>query len=253
MIMNWYYSKMGVQVGPISDKEFQAMVNEGKIQSYTRVWNSTMTDWQEYGQIEGSKPVAPPNEARAADSQGEASCSECGRISSQEEMIRYGDAWVCAGCKPIFVQKLKEGVTVAGTMEYAGFWIRFGAKFIDGLIIGVVNMAVSLVLGFTMATSSDPSQAYMIVVISNLLQIAIAAAYTTWLLGRYGATLGKMACKIKVVTPDGGSVSYARALGRYFAEILSAMIFSIGYIMAAFDDQKRTLHDRICNTRVVKT
>jgi uncharacterized RDD family membrane protein YckC len=93
----------------------------------------------------------------------------------------------------------------------------------------------------------------MIVVISNLLQIAIAAAYTTWLLGRYGATLGKMACKIKVVTPDGGSVSYARALGRYFAEILSAMIFSIGYIMAAFDDQKRTLHDRICNTRVVKT
>lgn len=251
--MNWYYSKMGVQVGPISDKEFQAMVNEGKIQPYTRVWNSTMTDWQEYGQIEGSKPAAPPNEARAVGSQGEASCSECGRISSQEEMIRYGDAWVCASCKPIFVQKLKEGVTVAGTMEYAGFWIRFGAKFIDGLIIGVVNMAINLVLGFTMDTSSDPSQAYIILAISNFLQIAVAAAYTTWLLGRYGATLGKMACKIKVLTPDGGSVSYARAFGRYFAEILSAMIFSIGYIMAAFDDQKRTLHDRICNTRVVKT
>jgi hypothetical protein len=27
----------------------------------------------------------------------------------------------------------------------------------------------------------------------------------------------------------------------------------IGYIMAAFDDQKRALHDRICNTRVIHT
>jgi uncharacterized RDD family membrane protein YckC len=30
------------------------------------------------------------------------------------------------------------------------------------------------------------------------------------------------------------------------------MILLIGFIMAAFDDQKRTLHDRICETRVVQ-
>ncbi|MDY7037753.1 MAG: RDD family protein, partial [Thermodesulfobacteriota bacterium] len=82
---------------------------------------------------------------------------------------------------------------------------------------------------------------------------AIAATYTTLMLGKYDATLGKMACKIKVITSDGGKVSYARALGRHFAEFLSAIILSIGYIIAAFDDQKRSLHDRICNTRVIKT
>jgi uncharacterized RDD family membrane protein YckC len=60
-----------------------------------------------------------------------------------------------------------------------------------------------------------------------------------------------MACKIRVVTADGGKVSYMRALGRYFAKILSSMICLAGYIMAFFDDEKRGLHDRICNTRVI--
>jgi uncharacterized RDD family membrane protein YckC len=39
--------------------------------------------------------------------------------------------------------------------------------------------------------------------------------------------------------------------GRFSAEILSGLIFYIGYIMVAFDSEKRALHDRICNTRVI--
>ncbi len=61
-----------------------------------------------------------------------------------------------------------------------------------------------------------------------------------------------MALGLKVITADGDKVSYLKAFGRYFAEIVSGIILCIGYIMAAFDDEKRTLHDRICNTRVVK-
>jgi len=72
-------------------------------------------------------------------------------------------------------------------------------------------------------------------------------------LGRYGATPGKMAVKIRVVTPDGGPISYGRATGRFFADILSGMICYIGYLMVAFDkEQRRALHDHICGTRVVK-
>jgi len=80
----------------------------------------------------------------------------------------------------------------------------------------------------------------------------IGVTYATFFIGKYAATPGKMACKLKVVTSDGGQVSYARAFGRYFAEFLSAIIFFIGYIMAAFDEEKRALHDRICDTRVIK-
>ena len=60
-----------------------------------------------------------------------------------------------------------------------------------------------------------------------------------------------MLCKIKIVDSSGSKIGYGRATGRFFAEILSGMICYIGYIMAGFDDEKRALHDRICNTRVV--
>jgi uncharacterized RDD family membrane protein YckC len=85
-----------------------------------------------------------------------------------------------------------------------------------------------------------------------LLSIVLGFGYVTFFLGRYGATPGKMACGLKVVRPDGDGISYARAFGRMWAEYLSSLIFCIGYLMVAFDNEKRSLHDRICDTRVVK-
>ena len=86
----------------------------------------------------------------------------------------------------------------------------------------------------------------------TLVLMALQVAYEVYFIGRFGATLGKMALKLKVVRPDGSPVSYMRALGRHFAKYLSAIILLIGYIMAAFDEEKRALHDRICDTRVVR-
>jgi uncharacterized RDD family membrane protein YckC len=80
----------------------------------------------------------------------------------------------------------------------------------------------------------------------------VFAVYSAFFVGTYGATPGKMVCRIKIVNADGSKVSYGKAIGRYFAELLNAFTLYIGYIIAAFDDEKRTLHDRICNTRVVK-
>jgi uncharacterized RDD family membrane protein YckC len=55
-----------------------------------------------------------------------------------------------------------------------------------------------------------------------------------------------------VITADGEPITYWRAFGRYFGKLLSGIILGIGYLMAAFDEEKRALHDRICHTRVVK-
>ena len=85
-----------------------------------------------------------------------------------------------------------------------------------------------------------------------VFQYAVPAIYESWCVGKFAATPGKMACKLKVVLPDGGQVSYPRAIGRHFAKYISGMILLIGYIMAAFDKQKRSLHDRICDTRVIQ-
>jgi uncharacterized RDD family membrane protein YckC len=61
-----------------------------------------------------------------------------------------------------------------------------------------------------------------------------------------------MAMGLKLVRSDGSGLSYGRIVGRYFSEWISGLIFCIGYIMVAFDEQKRGLHDRICDTRVIK-
>ena len=168
-------------------------------------------------------------------------------------MIPFKDHWVCAACKPAFVQKMKEGLSVGGQMSFAGFWIRFGAVVIDGFILWIVNMALFVPLGIIMPTSNDdPFAALSFMPLIMLLQYAILAVYDTCFVGKYGATPGKMACKIKVVVADGAPVSYSRALGRHFAKWLSSLIMGIGFLMAAFDDERRTLHDRICETRVVR-
>ena len=66
-----------------------------------------------------------------------------------------------------------------------------------------------------------------------------------------GGTPGKMACGLKIIRSDGSALSYGRAIGRYFATMLSSFTLGIGYLMVAFDDEKRALHDRVADTRVI--
>ena len=61
-----------------------------------------------------------------------------------------------------------------------------------------------------------------------------------------------MALKLRIVRPDGSPLTYARAFGRHWGKFLSSITLLIGYIIAAFDSEKRALHDRICDTRVVR-
>ncbi|HEX9060478.1 MAG TPA: RDD family protein [Clostridia bacterium] len=64
------------------------------------------------------------------------------------------------------------------------------------------------------------------------------------------ATLGKKALGIKVTDVYGNRISFLRASIRYFCRFISAFIFFIGYIMAAFTYKKQTFHDMISNTVV---
>ena len=118
-----------------------------------------------------------------------------------------------------------------------------------------VGIVISLACGqsFLEATGFDDSaEMTPLDWLLTAVGLAIGAAYEIILVSKFGATLGKMAFRLKVVTAEGGPVSVAQAAGRYFAGILSYLTCGIGFIIAAFDDQKRALHDRICGTRVIK-
>jgi uncharacterized RDD family membrane protein YckC len=184
-------------------------------------------------------------------------CSQCGQPKPEYELANFGTVLVCAACKPAYTQQLREGTAAAGTFHYAGFWIRFRAALIDAIIIGFASAAVQAVLVPSLLTPNPSvvrtSANVALIGLVYLLSIAIAASYEGLFVARMGATPGKLALKLKVVRPDGGNVSLGRAFGRYFAKLISAAILLIGYIMAAFDPEKRAMHDRIVDTRVIRT
>lgn len=251
--MNLYYEVGDQQIGPIGKSELQSLVKAKKLNAKSMVWQEGMTSWEELGVFVRNWKGKDLQKDAQADPVPTSICSECGQAFADENMIRFQDSWVCAECKPVFVQKVKEGVSVAAVMDYAGFWIRFGALAIDGFILGIINLVIFIPLGMLVPTSPETPMAILSVMpVLMLLQYGIPAAFDTWFVGKYGATPGKMACKLKIAVADGDRLSYLRALGRHFAKYLSGMIMLIGYIMAAFDDEKRTLHDRICDTRVVR-
>ena len=238
--MDWYYSENGERRGPISEAELLEFSQSGKVLVDTLVWRDGWTDWRPFSQAGLTGGPA-----------GTAVCVECGRIFPTGEMIEYEGSWVCGTCKPVFFQKVKEGVVTPGALQYAGFWIRFLAKIIDGIILQIVSIPMQF---FAPANLEDPEQLMRYVLISVGISTVITAAYQIFFVGKWGGTVGKLALRLKIVRPNGARVTYGRACGRYFAELLSGLpTLLIGYIIAGFDEQKRSLHDRICDTRVIKT
>ena len=195
-------------------------------------------------------PSIPASPAPQATITAMANCTVCSSRFPRNEMVRFGTSWVCATCKPGYVQMLAQGKPRPGEMRYAGFGIRLGAKILDGLILWVVSLLITMAVGIVLPKTS-PQVVLASTVLLSILQMGIGAAYSGYFLGTYRATPGKMACGLEVVSPEGNQISVMRGVGRYFGEFLSSMILLIGYLMVLFDDEKRALHDRICNTRVV--
>jgi uncharacterized RDD family membrane protein YckC len=252
--MNWFYADNGQQHGPVDDTQLDALAAAGTIRADTLVWAEGMAAWLPYSQASGP--------AIGADVPGGVQCSICGKLFSPDEVVRHGNHLVCSGCKPIFLQQLQEGVlrTAPGTYKYGGFWIRFAAKILDTIIIVIPTLAVDFILAWLMFATwfpefepgGDNALYFLYEGVTFLLGTVLGMAYCGFFTARFAATPGKMACGLKIIRPDGSPVSFWRAALRSLAEFLSAFICLIGYIMAAFDEEKRSLHDNICDTRVVK-
>ncbi|MGD0298185.1 MAG: RDD family protein [Bryobacteraceae bacterium] len=254
--MDWYYGDSGKQIGPIDDGSFEGLVTAGIIHDETLVWRSGMPNWQPYRTI---RPAAQPPALEGA--AGDAKfCSECGRPYAPDDLVAFGNSLVCAECKPLFTQKLREGIRPAGAAHYGGFWIRYLAVLVDSLIFSVLIVILFAILLMLFPVDwanlqRSPAGLLQLLEIEGvvwLVALVFEGVYETLMIGRYAATLGKMACGLRVVMSDGGQVTYGRSLGRHFAKLLSGFMMFIGYIMAGFDDEKRALHDRICDTRVIK-
>ena len=100
-------------------------------------------------------------------------------------------------------------------MEYAGFWRRAAAMSLDGVLLGVIQAVVNIILiamiGATSVAGGEPGDA-----------------------------------------EAGDRISFGKASGRYFGKIVSAILLMIGYPMAAFTKRKQALHDIMAGCLVIR-
>jgi uncharacterized RDD family membrane protein YckC len=196
-------------------------------------------------------------------------CSQCGRALAQSELVHIAGNWVCAECKPAFLSRvMASGAAGASPLawRYGGFWVRFGARMIDGLVflIPVLIFAAVLVPNLLRARGQvpiAPNPAFAALGFLSFFVFSFLAGgcYEILMLKYRSATLGKMACGLKVIQADGRTLSWGVCVGRFFMwnvvtsgiPYINSVLMLVSSIMLGVDDEKRALHDRVCDTRVI--
>jgi len=143
-------------------------------------------------------------------------------------------------------------------LTYAGFWKRFAAAFIDGIILTIGGMVAGGIIGFIVGAGLGGAG-----INSETIGFVcggfgyIAGLVLNWLYftlfesSKKQATPGKLALGIIVTDMDGNSITFGRANGRYWGKIVSSLILLIGYLMAAFTRKKQALHDIMADCLVI--
>ena len=187
-------------------------------------------------------PSAPPAPAGPA-----IACPRCHRISEPGSLFCFS----CGLPLDDLQDDLRADARRAGwadTDEPAGLLPRFIAWIVDFLILSVLQTVIIVIWpGFTEYLDFGAGLHPV-----DLLAIALAALYYAVTVSVWAGTIGKRALGLYVVRPDGRKVGFGRALARYFAGILSFLLFGVGYLMILLRRDRRGLHDLICDTAVVR-
>lgn len=146
----------------------------------------------------------------------------------------------------------------APQIKYAGFWVRYIANVIDGLILSIPIGIIVLLLLFLFAWplipagGKQPNVSPWINIMIRLVAALLGWCYFIIMTKKYQATFGKKAVGIKVVSDKSEELTWGQLILREtIGKLLSAIILYIGYIMAGFTERKQALHDKIAKTVVV--
>lgn len=227
--MPWYYANNNHRLGPVSDSEFARLARDKVIVEDTLVWRHGMPDWKTYAEVVAA---LPPPEITALP-------------PGVEEAV-------------LTAEPRAERIETAPRLDYAGFWIRVCAKLVDLFILNLLVTMVAKWMGIwreppNFETMNQVLQYWrdMNVVGLGRIALVVGLVYEWFFLWWLQATPGKLILGLKVVRADGARLGHLRIVSRYFAEMLNQLTLFIGYLVVAFDDEKRAMHDVMCGTRVV--
>lgn len=154
-------------------------------------------------------------------------------------------------------------------VAYAGFWLRFVAFLIDGVISGFLFLILLIplfiltgagaALGRISSGEDISDDVAAFVGIGFLLGFFVITIGVRWLYyalsesSSWQGTLGKKMLNLTVTDLNGQPISFARASGRYFSKFITSLIpLAIGYILAGFTEKKQAIHDMIASCLVLR-
>ena len=135
----------------------------------------------------------------------------------------------------------------------AGFWARLAAAFLDWILIGVVAAAIGNLFGVE-APSTVSAYGDVSYQPAPGPFILVELVYFTWFHATSaGQSIGNRILGIRVLDEHTGrSLPYARAFVRALRSALSALVFFLGYLWMLWEPRKRTWHDMVAESLVVK-
>lgn len=251
MAGEWYVGRNGQQSGPFTAQQLREMAAAGQLSSDDLLWKNGMPSWVPCSSVKGlfpestavsgppptrpaPRPVAPPPRSTAVG----------GSFGDSDEM-GFGD--------PAGFGVTAVGATPTSGFEYAEFLPRVGAFLLDNLFVGLMGCVPALGIGFVfMAMASGGSResqeaaSVMSSCCGQIVGLLIGLIYFVTLeSSTKQATWGKQIVGIKVTDLEGNRITFGRALGRYFAKIITGFTCGIGLLMPLFTEKKQTLHDMI--------
>ncbi|NLF32495.1 MAG: RDD family protein [Planctomycetes bacterium] len=262
----WYYAdRDNARQGPVEAAELVRLRLRGALDWDTLVWRDGMAEWRPMREFAAELAQADDRAGAVAGTAGAA-------LAVGEPAPAPALAAAAAGvaqvepaspyAPPRAAVSADAAVVTGGEVVQAGFWKRFAAMVIDGLVTGVATWAVQIPLlmmaGIGMGSElMSLGGSIGLVLLSYGIGLAIPLLYFSWMHSSGSqASLGKMAVGIKVTRGTGERISFWRALGRYVAYVVS-VVFSFGVgglvsaLTAGLTQRKQALHDMVCDTLVV--
>jgi len=210
------------------------------------------------------RPVAPAYYSHPMETVLEQVCTSCGNT-------RLPDGRFCLFCGDLLSEPDNQaarpnrlGPAASPSADpladgYAGFWRRTWAGTIDVAleVIGalIVTVFIDLVLNrIGHMLGFDPWISKVATGIAYILVLAIGG----WLYcafsesSEHRATIGKRVVGLRVVTADGGKLSFGQATARHFMKFLSLFSAGVGFMMAGWTKRRQALHDMPSDCIVVR-
>jgi len=149
--------------------------------------------------------------------------------------------------------KRSETNAITAPAQFAPLWRRLAALVYDLFPLIALWMITVLICLLAIGGHYDPQHPQWAARLGlQLALLAVTAAYFVISWTRIGATIGMRAWKLKLVREDAAKLGVPLALARFCLALLSLAFAGIGFWLALFDAQKRTMHDRLCRTMTIR-